>query len=87
MSANLHRRHLTVQQRSLLAAEVAKLRVGANQHREEEVGSPDPSIDEAARQMKVSPKSVKRAKKVLKDGAPELAIGRLPVAAIAISAA
>ena len=61
ISHNLHRRHLTTSQRSDVAAKIATMRSGTRT----DLGSNDPrSIDDAAKQMKVSPASVKRAKKV-----------------------
>jgi ParB-like chromosome segregation protein Spo0J len=61
ISHNLHRRHLTTSQRSDVAAKIATMRSGTRT----DLGSKDTkSIDDAAKQMKVSPASVKRAKKV-----------------------
>jgi hypothetical protein len=71
ISQNLHRRHLNESQRAVIAAQVAKLQKGANQHTKED-GPNDPSISEAAKMLNVSPKSVKRARNVLEKAAPEL---------------
>lgn len=65
LSANLHRRHLTTSQRAAVAARLAVLEKGANQHSGEGV-----SIDTASQMLNVSRISVLRAKAVLqKDGA------------------
>ena len=80
LSHNLHRRHLTTSQRSDVAAKVATMRQGTRT----DLASKDAkSIDEAAAQMKVSPASVQRAKKVHAKGSESvkkaLADGSLPV--------
>lgn len=72
MSKNLHRRHLSETQRAAVAAKLATLPRGANQHRTE-----GPSIDasysrdEAAEMLNVGRASVDRAKTVYRDGTPE----------------
>jgi len=71
ISQNVHRRHLNESQRAIIAAGVAKLKHGANQHRKED-GLNDLSTKEAATMLKVSEKSVKRARNVLDQAAPEL---------------
>jgi hypothetical protein len=71
ISQNLHRRHLQESQRALIAAEIAKLRKGANQYTTED-GSIDRSITAAATMLNVSPKSVQRARNVLDNAAPEV---------------
>ena len=72
LSANLHRRHLTESQRAMVAARLAKLRMGANQHGGEGVSIDTPSISKAAEQLKVGRASVARAKTVQDKGSPEL---------------
>lgn len=69
VSVNLHRRHLDESQRAMVAARIAALPRGANQHA---------SIDAcsqaaAAEQVNASRGSVQRARQVLDHGAPELA--------------
>jgi N6-adenosine-specific RNA methylase IME4 len=66
VDANLHRRHLDESQRANVAAKLATLKLGANQHSE------GPSIEEASRLLNVGHASVERAKAVQRDGAPEL---------------
>jgi ParB-like chromosome segregation protein Spo0J len=89
LSHNLHRRHLTTSQRSDVAGKVATMRHGGDRKSEDIKGSKDTLIDDtksiadAAAQMKVSPASVKRAKKVHAKGSEStkkaLADGSLPV--------
>jgi ParB-like chromosome segregation protein Spo0J len=84
ISHNLHRRHLTTSQRSDVAAKIATMRSGTRT----DLGSKDTkSIDDAAKQMKVSPASVKRAKKVHSKGSKAvkkaMADGTLPVSTAA----
>ena len=67
LSANLHRRHLNESQRSMIAAKLSSLKLGANQHTKE-----DPSIEEASKRLNVGKASVERARKVIDDGDPEL---------------
>ena len=59
ISRNLHRRHLTTQQRSAIAAELAKMKVG----RPGKASVDAISDAQAAKAMKVSERSVERAKK------------------------
>jgi len=75
ISTNLHRRHLTTKQRAAIAAELANMtksdagRIGGSKQ-----GPNGPclenqsvSIEQAAEMMNVSPRSVKRAKKTMKE--------------------
>jgi N6-adenosine-specific RNA methylase IME4 len=66
ISANLHRRHLDESQRSIVAAKLAQLRPGDNQHSE---GLP---IGRASEMLNVGRRTVARAREVLDHGAPEL---------------
>ncbi len=66
LSRNFHRRHLTQPQRAMVAARLANLKLGANQHSE---GVP---IGTAAVMLNVSQRSVARAKEILRCGTPEL---------------
>jgi hypothetical protein len=81
VSHNLHRRHLTESQRAMVAARLADLQRGANQHSK---GLP---IGSAAKLMNVSDRSVARAKEVAHHGVPELVKavegGKLAVSAAA----
>lgn len=77
VSLNIHRRHLTESQRGMVAAEVANLSNG--QHAtSSSAGSIEPaceakvSIDEACELLNVGRETVKRARKVHKDGTQEL---------------
>ncbi|MGP0092380.1 MAG: AAA family ATPase [Xanthobacteraceae bacterium] len=82
VSRNLHRRHLTASQRALVAASLSDLNVGANQHTSSE-GVP---IGIAAALMKVSPRSVARAKQLVRLGPSEL-VQAVAAGKIAVSAA
>lgn len=74
LSQNLSRRHLTEAQRSMVAARLATLRPGDNQH-SKQVGSIGPTSktqNELANLLSVSPMSIKRARTVLQNGIPLL---------------
>lgn len=83
LSMNLHRRHLTESQRSMVAAKLAKLKLGDNQHKKEGVQICTPSIEDAASMLSVGRTSVAMAKKILEHGSKEIieAVeqGELPV--------
>jgi hypothetical protein len=68
VSANLQRRHLDAGQRAMIAAQLAKLPRGTNQHASKEA----PSQAQAAKLLSVSRASVQRAKAVVESGTPEL---------------
>lgn len=68
ISLNLKRRHLDESQRSLVAARIATLPRGANQHASIEACSQS----DAAQLLNVSRSGVQRAREVLDEGAPEL---------------
>jgi hypothetical protein len=80
VSRNLHRRHLTESQRAIVAARLAALKRGANQHSQ---GLP---IGRAANILNVGARSVARARDVLRRGAPEL-VTAVEAGEIAVSAA
>jgi hypothetical protein len=77
LSLNLQRRHLTESQRAMVAAELATLERGGDR-RSTEFKVPrgtlkqKASIEDVAKQLDVSPRSVKRAKIVRKHGSPAL---------------
>ena len=66
VSLNLRRRHLDESQRAMVAAKLANLDLGANQHNE------GTSIEGASRLLNVGRASVERARAVQREGAPEL---------------
>jgi len=67
----LRRQHLTESQRAMLAAQLAKLPRGANQHRSIDLSS-TPTQAKAAELLNVSERNLKRAKTVLEEGTPTL---------------
>jgi hypothetical protein len=80
VSRNLQRRDLTTGQRAIIAARLADLRVGANQHSE---GVP---LGSASSLLNVGKRSVARAKTVLLHGDPRL-IAAVETGELRISAA
>lgn len=70
LSMNLHRRHLTESQRAMVAAKLAKLKVGdvKTQRESSGVSIDTPSLDQAAEMLSVGRASVARAKQVLEYG-------------------
>lgn len=68
LSLNLHRRHLSESQRSMVAGKISTLSIGSNQH----VQHCTPSREEAAEMLNVSPRSVSKAKKVIENAIPEV---------------
>lgn len=69
ISLNLRRRHLDESQRAMVAARLANLPLGSNQHAQ----ICAPSQDSAAEMLNVSRRTVQHARAVLEHGAPELA--------------
>jgi hypothetical protein len=70
ISVNLKRRDLTTDQRAACVAELATLKVGANQHRGREGVqncTPSPTLDQAAKLAGVSRRTVANAKKRMRD--------------------
>lgn len=83
VSANIHRRHLTVEQRAFAASRIAALREGANQHSSvkaaindepasRDASSKSPTQGAAAEQLGVSRSSVQRARKIDEKGSAAL---------------
>jgi protein gp37 len=82
LSSNVNRRHLTTSDRSLIAARLATLKHG--EHKRDHLAPL--KIGEAAASLAVSPNSVKRARKLLDHGNPEL-IARVQSHELSVSAA
>jgi hypothetical protein len=80
ISANFYRRHLNESQRAMVAAKVANLSIGANQHSE---GTP---IGIASSLMNVSARSAARARYVLRSENPAL-VAAVEAGEITVSAA
>lgn len=72
ISRNLHRRHLNESQRALVAAKLAKLRVGEVGNGRVEVQICTPTLQQAAEQLDVGRRTVAHAKTVLANGSQEL---------------
>ncbi len=73
LSLNLHRRHLSESQRAMIAAKLANIEIGENQHSGASANLQTlVSQSSAAEQLNVSTRSVASAKKVLTES-PELA--------------
>jgi hypothetical protein len=72
-SRNLHRRHLTISQRGLIAAKIANMKSGDSATQRHGVGIPTPSISkaQAAAMLGVHRDTVVNAAKVLADGTAE----------------
>lgn len=83
ISLNLKRRHLNESQRAMVAAKLAKLELGANQH----TGSENlPTQQQAANMLNVSDRSIRTAKHVQSVATPELAAA-VEAGKVAVSAA
>lgn len=81
---NVPRRHLDVSQRAMVAARLANLQRGANQHGE--ISSSSVSMQDAANKLSVDRKTVVAARVVLDKGTPEL-VKAVERGRVAVSAA
>ncbi len=72
ISHNLHRRHLSETQREVVAAKLANLKHGDNQHTKEDLPNGRSSAANAAALLNVSERGVNRAKAAINNGCEEL---------------
>jgi hypothetical protein len=72
IAQNESRRHLSVEQRAHIGAKLAKLRAGGDRRSPDFRTSADGSTEAVAKKLKVSSKSIERARRVQKKGAPEV---------------
>jgi ParB-like chromosome segregation protein Spo0J len=72
VSLNLRRRHLDASQRAMIAARLATLKLGDNQHRKEGAGFQAPSQGRAAAMLNVSRDSVQKARVIVERGTTDL---------------
>ncbi len=86
VSHNLHRRHLSESQRAMVAARVATMRQGDNQHTKQVAPIGGTSQPEAATMLNVGERSIQRARQVLDHGTPEL-VQAVEAGQVAVSAA
>jgi hypothetical protein len=70
LAANVRRRHLNESQRALIAAKLATLGLGSNQHQKEDAPIGAPSQETAAEMLSVGRRSVQRARQVLEHAEP-----------------
>lgn len=84
VSLNLYRRHLNESQRAMVAAKLATLPKGTNQHAQ----ICAPTQERAAELLNVSRRTVQSAREVLRNGTPELVLaveqGRAAVSTVAL---
>src|SRR5947209_8470887 len=87
VSLNLRRRHLDSSQRAMVAARLATLKLGDNQHKKEGARIQAPSQKQAAAMLNVSRDSVQKGRMVIERGAGGLQhavdAGRVSVSAAA----
>lgn len=84
LSKNLKRRHLKTEQRAMIGARLARLRLGSNQHQApSREGGTAVSAEQAAKALNVGHASIERARQVLDQGIPELIAecdaGQIPI--------
>lgn len=72
ISQNLKRRHLTESQRAMVAAKLAKVPHGGDRRSDQAESLPLVSQGQAASMLNVSDRSIRTAKTVQDQGAPEL---------------
>lgn len=86
LSLNLHRRHLSEAQRSMVAAKIANMKRGDNQHKKEDVEIPTTSQQQAADMLNVSRDSVNKAKHAIDNGSASV-VAAVETGGLAVSVA
>lgn len=88
VSLNLKRRHLNESQRAMVAAEIANMKHGQNQHvkQDAQICRSSVSVGDAATLLNVSRSSIQRAREVRELGTPEL-VAAVESGAASVSAA
>lgn len=72
ISHNLHRRHLSETQRSMVGARLATMKRGSNQHTKEDPQICGSTTESVSKLLNVSERSVEAAKRVIADGSKTL---------------
>lgn len=75
ISTNVHRRHLNESQRAMIGARMASRKSGFQGHQSNvsiDTAGPPPTRDEAAALLNIGSASISRARKVLREGIPEV---------------
>jgi len=86
VSLNLKRRHLTESQRAMVAAKLANMNQGARTDLEHSANLPEVSQPQAAAMLNISERTLRTAKQVHHEGAPEL-VAAVEQGKVAVSAA
>lgn len=87
ISLNLNRRHLTESQRAMASAKLAKISHGGDRRSDQAANLPvGPTQSEAASMLSISERALRSAKKVERDGVPEL-VNAVEVGHVSVSAA
>ena len=72
VSLNLHRRHLSPSQRAIIASRIAELTHGGDRRSDQAANLPLETQAAVAEKLKVSPRSLRTARRIIKSGTPEL---------------
>jgi flagellar hook-basal body complex protein FliE len=72
IARNLHRRHLNVSQRAMIAERLATMKDGGDRRSNQFANLQTETLEDVAKKMQVSPRVVSTARKVRKEAAPEV---------------